>query len=254
MDYERLLTAAGELGYQLAMCGAEIYRVEESVQRLLAAYGVQGEVFAITNCVILSLTTEEGRTVTQLRRIPPHGTDIYLLEAYNDLCRRLCREAPPLEEAERDIRALNGGGKHYAFPTQLLAHFVGAGAFTLFFGGDLTDALAGGACGIVIGLCLRFMTRLMTNQFFKTMAAATLSALLAQVAAHFGLVGRLDAVIIGALMILVPGMAFTTAMRDIMAGDMIAGIGRAGESLLIGVAIAIGTGLAVGLCRLVWGV
>lgn len=254
MDYERLLTAAGELGYQLSMSGAEIYRVEESIQRLLAAYGVQGEVFAIPNCIILSLTTSEGRTVTQLRRTPPHGTDIYLLEAYNDLCRRLCREAPPLDETERSIAAVLQGRKNYSPAAVLAAHFLGAGAFTLFFGGGWADALCGGLCGLAVGLTLRFMTQLLANQFFKTLSGGMVSGLLAQLLFRLGLVGRLDAVIIGALMILVPGIAFTNAMRDVMAGDMVAGISKIGESLLIGVAIAIGTGIAVGMSRALWGV
>ena len=58
MDYEKLLNMAAELGYQLMYSGAEIYRVEESVRRLLHAYGLPSpEVFAIPNCIIVSLTT-----------------------------------------------------------------------------------------------------------------------------------------------------------------------------------------------------
>ena len=39
MDYDKLLTLSGELGYHLLLSGAEIYRVEESVRYLLQAYG-----------------------------------------------------------------------------------------------------------------------------------------------------------------------------------------------------------------------
>ena len=92
MDYDKLLTLSGELGYPLLLSGAEIYRVEESIQRLLQAYGApRGEVFAIPNCLMVSLTSPDGRPVTQIRRMPTHGTDIYLLEKYNGLCRRLCQ-------------------------------------------------------------------------------------------------------------------------------------------------------------------
>jgi len=62
-----------------------------------------------------------------------------------------------------------------------------------------------------------------------------------------------DLIIIGALMALVPGIAMTNAMRDIMAGDMVAGISKAAEALLIGAAIALGTALALGLTRMVTG-
>ena len=93
LDYNKLLDMVSEMGYRLMKSGAEIYRVEESIQRLLQAYGApRGEVFAIPNCLMVSLTSPDGRPVTQIRRMPTHGTDIYLLEKYNGLCRRLCRE------------------------------------------------------------------------------------------------------------------------------------------------------------------
>ena len=69
LDYNKLLLLAGELGYRLMESGAEIYRVEESVHRLLRAYGVEeGEVFAIPNCIIISLTSPQGEPLTQIRR------------------------------------------------------------------------------------------------------------------------------------------------------------------------------------------
>ena len=80
------------MGRKLMESGAEIYRVEESVSRLLSAYGVQAQVFAIPNCLIVSVTAPEGQPITQMYRIPAHGTDIELLERCNDLCRQLCRE------------------------------------------------------------------------------------------------------------------------------------------------------------------
>ena len=81
MDYDKLLNLSVELGCRLMFSGAEIYRVEESVRRLLLAYGLDSpEVFAIPNCVIVSITTPQGHPITRMRRIAGHGTDIELLE------------------------------------------------------------------------------------------------------------------------------------------------------------------------------
>ena len=68
-----------------------------------------------------------------------------------------------------------------------------------------------------------------------------------------GLGQSLDKIIIGALMALVPGIAITNAMRDIMAGDMVSGISKGAEALLIGAAIALGTAIALGLAALTAG-
>jgi len=254
LDHDRLLNLSTEIGYGLMESGAEIYRVEESIQRILRSYGLTtGEVFAIPNCIIVSIVTPTGHTLTRVRRMPTHGTDIDLLERYNDLCRRLCADTPPLAEAEERCRTLRGERRLYSRKVELGAYFLGAAAFTLFFGGTWLDALCSGACGLSIAVCLIALTRLGTNLFFKTVAGGTVSALLALGLCTVGLGQNIDSITIGALMLLVPGLIFTNAMRDIMAGDMLAGITKTAEALLIGAAIALGTGVALWLARLIWG-
>ena len=186
-------------------------------------------------------------------RMPTHGTDIYLLEKYNGLCRRLCRETPAFEEALEQMEAITRTHRVYSLPTQLAAHFLGCGMFSLFYGGTPADGLCGGLCGMVIGLCMALMTRLGANLFFRTIAGGAASALAAVALTWLGVGQNQDLIIIGALMALVPGIAMTNAMRDIMAGDMVAGISKAAEALLIGAAIALGTALALGLTRMVTG-
>ncbi len=254
LDYNKLLGLVGEMGYRLMESGAEIYRVEESIRRLLQAYGVeQGEVFAIPNCIIISLTSPQGEPLTQIRRMPAHGTDIYLLEQYNGLCRKLCSQAPPFDDALEQMADIRRNHRVYPLWIQLLAYFLGCGMFSLFYGGSPADGVCGGLCGVVIGLCLTLISRLGANLFFKTVAGGAASALAAVLLTGLGLGENLDRIIIGALMALVPGIAITNAMRDIMAGDMVAGISKGAEALLIGAAIALGTALSLGLTRMFMG-
>lgn len=77
-----------------------------------------------------------------------------------------------------------------------------------------------------------------------------MSALLAVGLTAAGLGQSADLITIGALMILVPGVALTNAVRDVMVGDMVSGLSKLAEAVLIGVAIALGTGLALGVARL----
>lgn len=255
MDYDALLDLASDLGYGLLKSGAEIYRVEESIQRLLTAYGVpQADPFVIPNCIIVSFLTPQGKTLTQVRRMPSHGTDVDLIERYNDLCRRLCRETPPLEEARRQLAHIWETRRSYSFPVLLLAYVAVTSFFCLFFGGSVRDALCAGVCGLAIGLALEAMTRLRANLFFKSMLGAALSAFFAIFFTRLGIAQHTELVIIGALMALVPGIIFTNAIRDVMAGDMVAGITKIADALLTGVSVALGTGFALSLARLLWGV
>ncbi len=254
LDYDKLLGLTAEIGYQLMDSGAEIYRVEESMQRLLLSYGVStGEVFAIPNCIIVSLTADGAHPLTQLRRVKPHSTDIDQLERYNDLCRRLCRETPPLDDALRQVQAIVRTRREWSLPVRLAGYFLGCGMFSLFFGGGGRDGLCGGLCGILVGLCLTLTSYLGANPFFRTIAAAAVSALAAVGLTACGLGQQQDKIIIGALMALVPGIAITNAMRDFMAGDMVSGLNRTVEALLTGAAIALGAAMALGLLRMLMG-
>ena len=71
MDYDLLLKVATELGYQLSVSGAETFRIEESINRILKTYDVTSEVFAIPNCLIVSIETPEGKLMTRGRSHDP---------------------------------------------------------------------------------------------------------------------------------------------------------------------------------------
>ena len=102
--------------------------MEESVLRLLTAYGLQPQVFALPSCLIVSVNTPSGHPITQMRRVPPHGTDIELLERCNELCHATVPGGPPLPEAAEQVRKL--GQDHRAYPTRiLLLGYAAAAAF-----------------------------------------------------------------------------------------------------------------------------
>ena len=248
MNYDKLLNISVELGCRLMSSGAEIYRVEESVRRLLQAYGLDSpEVFAIPNCVIVSIATPEGHPITRMRRIAGHGTDIELLERCNDLCRRLCVQTPPLEEAQGLLNALPG--RSYAPRQVLLGYGIAPAFFSPLFGGGVGDTLSALMGGLAVGFCLLYAGRFIgSNSFFRTAICSAVASLVSLLLVRLGLGRSVDTVTISVLMVLVPGVALTNAMREIMAGDIISGLSRAADSILTAAAIAIGTavGLAIG--------
>ena len=252
MNYSAQLDLATDIGYELAMSGAETFRIEESINRILASYGVTSEVFAIPNCLIVSMETPDGEIMTRMRRIGYHGNDLDGVECFNAMSRAICNRKPSIEEARTWFDQSHLIRKHYSLPVYLLGNAVGAFGFALFFGGNHVDALLSAVCGLVIGLMSRFLGTVKTNPFFKTIASSFVMALIAYSMAGLGLTRNVDAVIIGALMILVPGLLFTNAMRDIIYGDTNSGVNRIVQVLLIAMAIALGTAAAWGVTASVW--
>ena len=246
MDRDKLLNLGTDLGRGLMLCGAEIYRVEESVNRLLTAYGLEPEVFALPACLIVSVTAPDGTPLTRMCRIPPHGTNIELLEQYNDLCRRLCRSPIPVEEARAELDRLAAVTPRHSVPVTLLGYAATAAFFTLFFGGGLLDFLAAALCGVAVGLSVLHGRRIIgPNAFLRTTLSAAVAAGLALILVPLGLGRDPDCIIIGTLMLLVPGMALTNAMREIMVGDIFSGLSRTSEAMLTAAAIALGTAIPV---------
>ena len=244
MDYNTLLDLATDLGYELAMSGAETFRVEESINRVLATYGVESEVFAIPNCLTVSIETSDGQILTRMRRIGSHGNDLDSVERFNGLSRAICNRKPDPTEGKRWLDLVRESRLHYSFPTYLLGNFLGAAGFAVFFGGNWLDFLCGGVCGLVVGIVTDFLEKMKANPFFRTIAAAFSMALVAYLMGAVGVCHNADTVIIGALMILVPGLLFTNAMRDIIYGDTTSGVNRIVQVFLVAMALALGTAAA----------
>ena len=252
MDYNTLLDVTTDLGYELAMRGAETYRIEDSVRLILQTYGLEAEVFAIPNNLLVSIETPEGKPMTRMRRIGHHGNDLDGIEQFSGLSRAICSRKPEPKEIRlwlNEVRKLNGQYKPY---TLLLGDFLGASGFAVLFGGSWIDCICAGICGMVAGFVTNFLDKLQANQFFRTLIAAFFLSFTAYSFGALGIAPDPDAVIIGALMILVPGLLFINAMRDIIYGDTNSGVNRIVQVFLVAAAIALGGAVAWKLASGLW--
>lgn len=253
MDYDILLDLVSELGYHLAMSGAETFRIEDSVKRILSAYNIESEVFAIPNNLTVSIRTPDGKSATRMKRIGFHDNDIDSVEKFNSLSRRICSEKPDPAVAMQWLKETCASRVRYKLPLQLVGSFLGAAGFSVFFGGTIIDAICAGLCGILVGLTTCFLEKFQTNRFFRTIACGFIMAFVAYASGILHIADNSDTVIIGTLMLLVPGLIFTNAMRDIIFGDTNSGINRIVQVLLIAAGIALGTGVAWNLSNAIWG-
>ena len=253
-ETEAFLDLAVSLGYRLLSAGAEISRVEEAVTRLMRAYGVPGDVFAIPSSLIVTVCPEGEEPVTEMRRIAPHGTDVDGIERYYALARQLCAEHPDVAEARSRLAAIEKSPNRYPAPFLYFAYFLAAAAFAVFFGGTASDGLLAGICGVITGAFLRMLTRFRVNSFFQTMAASFFIGVVSQTLTHFHVIRYADAAAIGALMLLVPGMMMTDSMRDIIYGDTLSGINKLVGVVLTAAALLLGTGTALRLSYALWDV
>lgn len=252
MDYNTIMDLAADLGYELSMSGAETFRVEDSMSRVLASYGITSEVFSIPSYLIVSILTETGKPITRMRRIGYHGNNLDAVEKLNALSRTICSQHPEPGEAMQMLDRVRRSIPRYGLPMYLFGNFLGSAGFSMLFGCGLQDTLLAGVCGLLGGLINRFMDRMKVNPFFVTIVSAFVMALAAYRLNISGIVQNVDGVVIGALMILVPGLLFTNAMRDIIYGDTNSGITRIVQVLLIAMGMALGTAVAWNAAAFFW--
>ena len=248
--YEELLEFAVALANRLQSCGAETYRVEETITRVIEAYGVEKtDVFVIPNCIMAGLETEGGLVVTKIRRLKSSETMLDGIEKYSAFCRKVCAERPPVHEARKQLREVEKSVCHYGRIIYYLAAFLIGAGFGIFFGGKLPEAFAAGICGVATGAALHFMGRFSANAFFTSFVSGFILAFIANALTAVGLCSNADIATIGALMILVPGFLFTNSLRDVIYGDTMSGVNRLVQVLIIAVALVVGTSAAVSLAR-----
>lgn len=244
MKTEELLSVSLDIGEKMLISGAEISRVEDSLQRILTAYNIQrADVFTITSSIVATVTDSEGHTITQTRRIHKYNTDLEKLDALNALSRKICASAPPISEI-RDTLNETEKKHRYDLGIQCLAYALIAGAFSVFFGGTWKDGIIAVCLGALLKLLTHAIDRTKINMVFANAVASFSMCIAAFLCASVFRGLQPDKIIIGNTMLLIPGIAMTNSIRDIISGDSMAGILRFCEALVIAIAIAAGYILA----------
>ena len=240
MTDEQLISCALDIGEQMLLSGAEVGRVETSVKLICSAYGCsRTDVFTITSSIVVSVVCADGVHMTQTRRIMGTATDLTKLDRLNNLSREICRETPDYSYVEEKLKNICA---RKAFPlwTESLASALIAGAFALFFGGGWVD----GAMAALLGLGLRYVTWVLQkagmNQIFVNAVASFLLSFCAISLVRLGLGQDTNRIIIGNIMLLIPGIALTNSLRDMISGDIMSGMLRFFDAVLVAAAIAAG--------------
>ena len=237
-DLRPFLDCAMEIGEQMLVCGAEVHRVEDSVRRICYAVGAERvDMFGITSSMVLTVRGADGKLYTQTRRVTSLETDFHKLDRLNRLSRRICSESMTVEQIRDELDAI-GRIRHYPFWAECLAYVMISSSFALFFGGGWQQAIVAGVISVILRFVVELADRMIQNAIFSKFLCSFVLTALTFGAVRLGIAPRADEIIIGCIMLLIPGIGFTNAMRDIFTGDSIAGVLRCLEAVLGALAIA----------------
>lgn len=236
----RFLAEIMDVGEMLLMHGAEVNRVEDTIARLCRAYGfVRSDVFTITSCIVVSAMLSDGRTITQTRRIKERDTDLGKVELVNALSRRVCGATLDVEEFRQEIKKIQHMKKGSDL-LKLVMYMIISASLSVFFGGNWMDGLAASLSGIVLFGTLWASSYLKINSILQTMLCSALTALTVFLLVRIGIGTHPDKIMIGNIMLVIPGIQLTNSLRDMINGDIISGLLNMSEALLKAVSVAMG--------------
>lgn len=241
IQLEEMVNLAILAGEVLLKNGAETSRVEETMEHIAMAWGARKvESFVIPTGVFLTVTAPDGRSVTTMRRIKDRTINLDRIAKVNELSRRLADSRLEYTDAQALLERIAKERTGFSLlPSIFASGLVGAG-FAVLQSGITGEAVAAFAGAAVVRYIAHIVSQLHGVRFIFEFAGALAAALVGAIVHWLWPGMSMDVIIVGGLMPLVPGIAITNAIRDIIAGDLLSGLSRGLEAALTSVAIAMG--------------
>lgn len=234
-----------KMGELLLRSGAEIFRVQETMERVAHAYNVEEyDVYVLSNAIFANAVENGEHTQSKLKFVPGASTHLGRVDAINQLSREIAQGKYTVEEAFARLQEISRI-PYTHIGAMVLSCGVGSACFSYLFGGSVFDALAALFCGFILEIFLRILDNHGASKFITNLSSSALVALAAVIFYRLGLGQDLDKIIIGSIIRLVPGIALTTSIRDFMSGDYLSGTIRMIDAFLVGGCIAIGVGMVM---------
>ncbi|MFO7607913.1 MAG: threonine/serine exporter family protein [Candidatus Krumholzibacteriia bacterium] len=241
-----------ELGRALQGYGIPSHRIEAALVNAARHLGVRAE-FLSTPTSLISAFGEPGDQHVTLARVQPGGLQLDKLVALDDVVESLYRGELAVDAAQQRLRAIVAAPDRYPAWAHVAAFAVASGSAANFFGGGWREMAVALGLGLVGGLLGRAAGRWETMgrvfEFVLTLVVAFAAAALARLAGPLAT----GVVIMGAIVVLLPGLALTLALNELGTGHLVAGTARLTGSLMTFLQIGLGVGLGTRLAGLLPG-
>ena len=239
--------------------GGETYRVEETVRHMGKKEGCTVEIIALPTAIFIMLETPEGQQAAALPLSPGGGqgrrhmflqsirsrtVNLGKIDRVNAISRRFCSGRLTLDQALEGLREVDCPPKDEKLRL-LVCWSLAAGFFALLFGGGWFDFLMAACSGALVTLALQYAPSLASSYFISSLITGFVTTSIAVLAPRWAGVGNTNSIVVGGIMPFLPGLALTNSFRDTMAGDLVSGGARLGETLVRAAALAFGAGAAL---------
>ena len=250
MEFNRLVAqTAAKAGRLMLENGAETARVEDTMQRIAAAYGINAHAFVTLTDILVSC----GGDLELVRMKGRRRTNLSIVSSVNQLSREICDGKVEIGEALSRLDEIEGTTPYPGY-VMLPVRALCCCAFAYINGGGFTDCMNALIAGIIMGICLMALSRGGASSFMYSLIGAAVLTISALTLYRLGLGANVNYSIIGGLTPLFPGLALINAIRDILNSDYICGSARMFDACVTALAVAMGVGAALKVWQIVFGI
>jgi len=255
LDVKRVVDMAMHAGRILLKNGGEIFRVEETIKRICGRFHVNHvDIFSMSHGIFVSAENENGEAYTKVNHVPLSSSHLGIVAEVNELSREISAGRVKLEEAEERLEKIEKiPPKKRWF--QYMAAGLASGTFALMLGSSVPEAVAAFLIGFLSYVWVLFAGKHNLSKIIVNIVGGVIMTVLALAFMRipFLPILKLDGMMVGAIMPMIPGVAFVNAIRDIADTDFLSGLVRMIDALLVFVYIAIGVGVTLSIYNTMMG-
>lgn len=241
-DVLRLATFIGQL---MLENGAETFRVEDTVKRVCKSRGFSHiNVFMAPNTIIVSDDRFDGYTFMKV--IESRCINLNVVDVLNDFSRKFVSNTDmSIEEAISELKHLEYKPAHTQRAVNIWTA-IGSSSFAVLVGGDnvLTFMLTL-ITSVIAMITFEKVKKISNIPVFATLVASIIIGFCGIGLVEIGILDTPKMLIVGSIMPLLPGVPFIKAIRDLVSGELMSGVGRAIDAGIIATAIAVGVGMSM---------
>ena len=250
IEIKKVVDMALEAGRILLKNGAEIFRVEETITRICHRFHIDKiDVFTLSHAIFISAEDNKGQTYTRVKSVPLSSTHLGIVAEVNELSRQITGGYVTIENAVKRLEEIDQIPPE-SNAKQIFAAGISSGCLGFLLGGTALESVLAFFIGCILYVWVILAGRAQISKIITTIiggAVITGTAILfQQIPFLHGI--RLEGMIGGAIMPLIPGVAFVNAIRDIADSDFLSGTVKMINAIMVFVYIAIGVAITLAVC------
>lgn len=224
--------------------GATTNRVRITVDRISEVFGFEAHMLITNRAITLTLTDEEREEdFHSLKRTSPHGVNFRIVSGISRMSWNVVKEKWTIEQINQELDRLTSL-PHYPRLVVLSVVGVAGASFCRIFGGDFIEMVVT-FVATFIGLFVRQEAlKKEFNPYLCVFFASFTASLISGAFRKLGVGDSMEHAFTASVLFLIPGVPLINSFTDLIDGNILNGVVRGINGLMIAFGIALGLLLA----------